>query len=126
MVPPKPTTVDEYLAAAPEAGRPLLTELRALLREVAPEATESLKWGQAAFEERRILFVFGAFKSHANFAPTRASLEIAADEIDAAALHRTKGILTLPYDRPLPVDIIRRVAEHRLVDVREHDARFTA
>ena len=50
----KPTTVDEYISAAPEEARAKLQELRLILRKVAPEANETLKWGSPVFEEKRI------------------------------------------------------------------------
>jgi hypothetical protein len=52
----KPKTVDEYIKAAPEAAQEKLREIRAILREVAPNATETLKWGSPVFEEGRSLF----------------------------------------------------------------------
>ncbi len=47
MDPSKPTTVAEYIAAAPEHAREKLRELRDLLKSVAPNATEELKWARA-------------------------------------------------------------------------------
>jgi uncharacterized protein YdhG (YjbR/CyaY superfamily) len=70
-----PTTVDEYIAAAPTAAQAHLREIRSILREVAPAASEALKWGAPVFEEKRILFSFAAFKSHLNFMPTAPALE---------------------------------------------------
>jgi uncharacterized protein YdhG (YjbR/CyaY superfamily) len=69
-----PTTVAEYIAAAPKEARAKLREMRAILKEVAPEATETLKWGSPVFEERRILFAYAAFKSHLGFMPTPSAM----------------------------------------------------
>ncbi|HEY6102366.1 MAG TPA: DUF1801 domain-containing protein [bacterium] len=64
----KPTTVTDYINAAPQGGQAKLREIRAILKAVAaPNATETVKWGMPVFEERRILFAFAAFKSHLNF-----------------------------------------------------------
>jgi len=111
--PAKPTTVDEYLAAAPEVARPHLEALRAILSAAAPGATESLKWGQPAFTRQRIVFCFAGYKDHANFMPTPATLDVFRAEVEAAGLSATDGVLRLPYDAPLPVELIRRMAEHR-------------
>lgn len=70
----KPTTVPEYINAAAPAARKKLREIRAILKKVAPKATETLKWGSPVFEEKRILFSYSAFKSHLNFMPTRSSI----------------------------------------------------
>jgi uncharacterized protein YdhG (YjbR/CyaY superfamily) len=66
----KPTTVDEYIESAPKEAQEKLRELRAILKEIAADATETLKWGQPVFEEERILFSYAAYKSHLNFMPT--------------------------------------------------------
>lgn len=71
----KPTTVTEYINAAPKEAQKKLREIRAILKKVAPNATEALKWGSPVFEEDRILFAYSAFKSHLNFMPTRSSIK---------------------------------------------------
>jgi uncharacterized protein YdhG (YjbR/CyaY superfamily) len=119
---PKPETVDEYIAAAPAEAHGHLQEIRAILREVAPEAAEALKWGAPVFEERRILFSFAASKSHLTFMPTGPAME--PFEADLAGYKTGKDTIQLPYDRPLPADLIRKIAAFRLRDVRENDARW--
>jgi len=52
----KPKTVDEYINAAPVEAQEKLMEIRSILKQVAPKATEALKWGSPVFEEKRILF----------------------------------------------------------------------
>lgn len=118
----KPTTVDEYIAAAPEAARNHLREIRSILKELAPNATETLKWGNPVFEEKRILFAYAAFKSHMNFMPTPSSLEPFKEELKSFGVG--KGTIQFPYDKPLPKTLIRKIAAHRAKDVRENDARW--
>jgi len=50
----KPTTVDEYIDTAPKEAQEKLREIRAILKEVAPNATETPKWGAPVFEEERL------------------------------------------------------------------------
>jgi uncharacterized protein YdhG (YjbR/CyaY superfamily) len=71
----KPKTVDEYINSTPEHAQEKLEEIRSLLKNVAPNATEELKWGQPVFIEKRILFSYAAFKKHLRFMPTGPSLE---------------------------------------------------
>ena len=118
----KPTTVDEYLATAPEAGKDKLTELRSLLRSVAPNATEGLKWGQPVFEQGTILFAYAAHKHHLNFVPTGPALDPFAAELEG--YKRAKDSFQIPYDRPLPTDLLRRIARYRLEDVTERGAKW--
>ena len=120
MTPKKPETVDEYIAAAPAQAQPKLLELRSLLKEVAPDATEAIKWGSPVFEEKRILFAYSAFKSHLNFMPTRSTVDVFREELSEYKIGR--DTIQLPYNKPLPTEIIRKIALHRVRDVRENDA----
>lgn len=118
----KPTTVAEYIEAAPSQAQERLREIRSLLKEVAPDATEAIKWGSPVFEEERILFSYSAYKSHLNFMPTGPALEPFKEEL--AGYTTGKDTIQLPYDRPLPKALIRKIAEYRLKQVRENDARW--
>ncbi|MGB3799390.1 MAG: DUF1801 domain-containing protein [Lewinella sp.] len=100
----------------------MLTELRLLLRSVAPDAMECLKWGQPVFEQGTILFAYAAHKKHLSFVPTGPSLEPFAEELQG--FKRAKDSFHIPYDRPLPADLIRRIATHRLEDVTERGAKW--
>lgn len=113
----RPTTIDAYIRAAPPEAQPLLRRLYAILKSVAPEAEETIKWGTPFFVEPRFLFAFSAHGAHLNFAPMAAGLEPFRKELEK---HRTtKNYLQIPYTGSLPEDLIRRIAERRLRDVRE-------
>ncbi len=115
----RPTTISEYIRAAPREGQAHLRRLYAILKSVAPEAEEAIKWGTPFFVEPRFLFAFSAQKAHLNFAPTAAGLEPFREEL---AKHKTtKNFLQIPYDEPLPEDLVRKIAERRLREVRERE-----
>ena len=118
----RPRTIAEYISAAPKAAQKNLRGLRALLKKAAPKAAEVIKWGYPAFEERRILFAFGAFKSHTNFMPTPSAMKPFKKEL--AGYKTGMGSIQLPHDQPLPKTLIRRIAAHRVKEVREKDARW--
>ena len=118
----KPTTVDEYIKAAPKEAQEKLREIREVLKKVAPNATESIKWNTPVFEETRILFAYAAFKLHMNFMPTPSALEPFKEEL--ADYKTGKGTIQFPYDKPLPKTLIKKIAAYRAKDVRENDARW--
>jgi uncharacterized protein YdhG (YjbR/CyaY superfamily) len=118
----RPTTIAEYIQAAPREGQPHLRRLYAILKSVAPEAEEAIKWGTPFFVEPRFLFAFSAHKAHLSFAPSAAALARFRKELEK---HKTtKNFLQIRYDEPLPAALIRKIAEHRLqaVGEREDDA----
>ena len=110
-----PTTIADYIHAAPREGQPHLRQLYALLQSVAPEAQETIKWGTPFFVEPRFLFAFSAHKAHLSFTPTAAGLDPFREELKA---HKTtRNMLQVPYDKPLPDELIRQIAERRVRDV---------
>lgn len=111
----KPTTIDDYIAAAPEEHRAQLEEIRVILAEVAPDATESIKWGSPVFEQERILFSFRASKKHLTFMPTRTALEAFRGELDD--YETGNDTVMFPWGRPLPTGLIQRMARFRVDEV---------
>jgi uncharacterized protein YdhG (YjbR/CyaY superfamily) len=118
----KPTTVTEYINAAPKEARAKLRELRAILKKVAPKAVQAIKWGYPVFEDKRILFSFSAFKTHINFMPTHPAM--VPFKKDLAKYKTGKDTIQFPYDKPLPKALIRKIAAYRLKQVKEKDARW--
>jgi uncharacterized protein YdhG (YjbR/CyaY superfamily) len=118
----KPTTVDEYINAAPENAREKLREIHSILKMVVPSATEELKWGKPVFIEKRILFSFSAYKSHLNFMPTGPAMEPFMEELTKFATG--KDTIQFPYDKPLPKALIKKIAAYRVKDVKDKDAKW--
>ncbi|MEJ0100263.1 MAG: DUF1801 domain-containing protein [Pseudomonadota bacterium] len=118
----RPTTIAAYIEAAPQAGQPHLRKLHALLRSVAPEAEEAIKWGTPFFIEPRFLFAFSAHKAHLSFTPMAVGLAPFRKELEK--YRTTKVMLQVRYDEPLPVALIRKIAKRRVRDVsrREDDS----
>ena len=118
----KPATVAEYISSAPKEAQKNLREMRAILKKVAPRATEAIKWRVPVFEENRILFAFAAFKSHINFMPTPSAMKPFREEL---VNYKTgKGTIQFPHDKPLPKTLIRRIAAHRAKELREKDVKW--
>jgi uncharacterized protein YdhG (YjbR/CyaY superfamily) len=115
----RPTTIAEYIRSARPAGQPHLRRLYALLKSVAPKAEETIKWGNPFFVEPRFVFAFSACKAHCNFAPSAAALKAFQKELKNHPT--TKNFLQLPYDKPLPEDLIRKIAKYRLRNLSERE-----
>lgn len=117
-----PKTIVDYIEAAPAEARDHLRTLHAILKQAAPKAAESIKWRMPVFEMERILFAFGAFRTHLNFMPTPSVMK--AFEKDLAEWRTGKGTVQFPYDRPLPKALIRRMALLRVKELKEKDAKW--
>jgi uncharacterized protein YdhG (YjbR/CyaY superfamily) len=118
----KPTTIEEYiLSAAPEA-QPLLEQLVNILRAVAPDAEESIKWSAPAFTLKRVLFMLAAHKNYVSFAPTPAVIRHFKERF--GDIESTDSTVKFPIGKPLPADLVKDMAIFRLHDVIENDARW--
>ncbi len=115
----RPTTIAEYIRAAPRQGQPHLRRLYAILKRVAPEANEVIKWGTPFFVEPRFLFAFSAYKAHCSFAPSAGALEAFREELKE--YRTTVNFLQLAYDEPVPAGLVRRIAEYQFRAVRARD-----
>lgn len=98
--------VDEYIAAAAKDARPKLRQVRAAIKEVAPDAVESISYGmpfysyagEVGFKNR--LVYFGALKSRLVLYMRPHDLEEPADTL--AAYRSTKSALWFPLDEAIP------------------------
>ncbi len=116
-----PTTIDEYIAAAPFEVRLILEKIRRIVRGAAPGAQELISYRMPAFRLHGILVYFAAFKNHIGLYPP-----VSGDADLEKALRPyagPKGNLKFPLDRPIPYDLIKRVV---LLRVRQESARTAA
>lgn len=122
MAKTRPTTIPQYIDAAPAAGQPHLRQVYAILRSEAPKAEEAIKWGAPFFVEPRFVYSFAAFKAHCVFAPVEGTLEAFAKELEKH--QTTKNYLKMPYDQPVPEKLLRKMAKHcvKTVSKRKDDA----
>lgn len=118
----KPTSVEEYINALPEEAQTKIKEIRSILKSVAPKAKEGLKWGKPVFESETILFAYSAHKAHLSFIPTGPALKPFEKEI--TEFSTKKDSIQFPYDKPLPENLIRKIAEYRKEDVEQRDAKW--
>jgi uncharacterized protein YdhG (YjbR/CyaY superfamily) len=118
----KPTTITEYINAAPIEARVKLREMRACIRTAAPGATESMKWGMPAFSSRRILVMFAGFKHHIGFYPTPSAVKAFAKNL--SRYKTAKGSIQFPLEKPLPLPLIRKITAFRVREENEEDGKW--
>jgi len=118
----KPTTVTEYINAAPKEARQKLREMRATVRAAAPGAAEGLKWSMPAYSYRRILVTFAGFKHHIGFYPTPSAVKAFAKQL--SGFKTAAGSIQFPLDKPLPLDLIRKITAFRVKESVEEDKKW--
>lgn len=121
-MPQKPTTIAEYIAAAPTEAQKKLREMYKCICAAAPGAEEGLKWSMPSFSYKRILVCFAGYKHHVGFYPTPSAIKAFKKEI--AEYKNARGSVQFPLDKPLPVDLIRRMTQFRVRESREQDKKW--
>jgi len=109
-----PKNVDDYILQFPPELKAILEEVRAVIRASAPEAAERMAYGMPTYTLKRNLIHFAAFKSHLGLYPTPSGVTAFAEEL--APYARGKGSIRFPLDRPLPLDLIRRITLYRVAE----------
>lgn len=102
---------DAYIAAAPEHLRPLLADLRARLARALPEAEEVIAYRMPGFRiGRSIVAGYAAFSRQCGLYLSPSAIAAHAAEIAAAGLKATKTGVTFSPGRPIPEDLVERLA----------------
>jgi uncharacterized protein YdeI (YjbR/CyaY-like superfamily) len=72
--------IDDYIARSADFAKPILTHLRAIVRESCPEVEETMKWSVPHFDYRgSMMCSMAAFKEHCAFGFWKASLILDVD-----------------------------------------------
>jgi uncharacterized protein YdhG (YjbR/CyaY superfamily) len=115
-------SIDDYIREFPPETQARLQEVRALIRECAPQATETISYRMPTFDiGKRHLVHFAGFAHHIGFYPIPSGIEAFKDEL--SVYKQGKGSVQFPLSEPLPVDLIRRIVEFRVGELASRNAR---
>lgn len=109
--------VDGYIGQFDGEVKARLLTLRELIRTEVPEAEEGYSYGLVGYKlNKKPLVYFGGFKNHVGFYATPNGHEAFAEEF--SKYKQGKGSVQFPLDQPLPVNLIKRVIEYRVQQVK--------
>ena len=119
---PMPTykTIDEYIANQPEKVQKVLQELRSIIKEAAPDATENLNYKVPSFtlvpggkmDQQIMMAGYAKFVSFYPFPTTMAKF---ADELKD--YKQGKGSVQFPLEKPLPKYLIIKMIKYRKEEI---------
>ena len=101
-------TIDQYIEAQDESVRPYLNEIRGILRDAVPEAQEKISWSMPTYWKGRNIIHFAAAGKHLGLYPGGEATAVFADKL--AGYDVSKGTIRLPYNKPLPHELIAEIA----------------
>jgi uncharacterized protein YdhG (YjbR/CyaY superfamily) len=106
-------TVDNYIKTFPENVQILLKQIRATIKENAPEAEESIGYQMPAYKTNgKPLVYFAGFKNHIGFYATPTGH--AQFEKELSKYKQGKGSVQFPLDKPIPLALIARIVIFRV------------
>lgn len=107
-------SVDEYIAAQPEASRPVLEKVRQALLAALPDANEVISYQIPAYRmPGGTVLHFAGWKEHYSLYPIHGELLAAfASDLEPYE-YNSKGTLRFRLDAKVPVRLIGRLAKFR-------------
>lgn len=110
------STIDEYIALYPTKVQAKLSQIRAAIKSVAPQAQEAIRYGMPTFRLNNTnLIHFAAFKTHFGIYPTPTG--VAQFAKDLSPYSTDKGTWRIPLDDVLPLDLIKNITSFRVKEV---------
>lgn len=102
------SNIDEYHSSFPADVQKIMQELRQTIKQVAPEATETISYNIPTFKK---LVSYAAYKKHIGFYPGASALTVFKDEL--TGFKTAKGTIQFPIDKPLPIVLIKKIVKFR-------------
>ena len=110
-------TVEEYLAAQPEATRAPLEKLRQIIKKAAPEAAEVISYSMPAYKYLGMVAYFAAAKNHYGLYIMPGVLEAFTHRLGAYKL--SKATIQFPWNEPLPESLVTEIIRYAVQSNRE-------
>ena len=118
MNPNAPSTTDEYIASFPDDIQLILNQVRATIRQAAPDAEESIGYGMPAYKLKgKPLVYFAGFKNHIGFYALPSGNVAFQKELSKYKVG--KGSIQFPLDQEMPFDLIAQIVEFRVHEVND-------
>jgi uncharacterized protein YdhG (YjbR/CyaY superfamily) len=113
MATKKAASMDEYIAGFPKETQKILEQVRAIIKNAAPDAEETISYAIPTFTMNKTYLVyFAGYKNHISLYPSPAGNE--AFEKEIAGYRSGKGTVQFPLDKPLPINLITKIVKYRI------------
>ncbi len=107
--------IDEYIKKAPKEHQETLRTMRTLVNAVVPKGEEVIRYGMPTVQlDDKNLLHYAAMKGHFGFYPTPTGVDAFITELQKAGFEYSKGCIRFPYNKPLPVALIKKIITFRV------------
>jgi uncharacterized protein YdhG (YjbR/CyaY superfamily) len=113
-------TIDDYIASQPIEVQNVLQELREIILEAAPDATEVLNYKVPSFTlvpdgKRDQQIMVAGYAKFVGFYPFPTTIDKFSEEL--SEYKKGKGSVQFPLSKPLPKDLIKRMVQYRKAEI---------
>lgn len=110
---PVATDIDDYIKGFPAEVQALLQAVRATICKELPQGVEAIKYAIPTFMvSGKNLVHFAAFTKHIGLYPPPRGDEALNQELEP--YRKGKGTLQFPLDKPMPYELIAKIARQLL------------
>lgn len=110
--------IRDYFAALPPKSRQRMKEMRAIIKAVAPTATEIFAYRIPGFRlDGKVFVYYAAFREHTSLYPMGAGIR-RTHAASLAGYKMSTGTIQFPLDKPLPVALVKRLVKARAAEVK--------
>ncbi len=111
----KSSAVSSYIKAFPESTQAMLQELRQLIFDLAPNAEETISYGIPTYKLNKVIIHFGGFNNHIGLYPGATAVALFKGKL--MGYKTTKGAITFPLSRRLPLDLIKEIIQYKIKEI---------
>lgn len=120
-MPPDFASIDDYIKAQPADRQARLQEMRQLILDCVPAASELINYNIPAIAlvagaKRDAQVMFAGFARHVGFYPGPSAIAACSDQLQG--FRYAKGSVQFPNRQPLPVELVRSLIDYRLKELK--------
>lgn len=109
-------TITEYIESFAPETRERLEAIREVIKQEVPQAEEAIKYDMPMFVYKGNLVGVASWKKHIGLYPVTSAMLVALPELSEYPTSG-KGTVQFPHNKPLPLELIRKIVQYRLNEV---------
>ena len=107
--------INEYIKSVPKEHVVRVREMRALLQKLVPDGEEAIRYGMPTMQiGGKNLLHYAVMKGHFGFYPAPSGVKVCEKELKQKGIEYSKGCIRFPYDKPVPVALIKKIVKFRV------------
>jgi len=110
----KPEDVNAYISNSVNKSRPILTELREIIKSTIPAVEEGISWNVPIYKYHGILAGFATYTQHISLGFGAAGLQDNERELFEKDGYKTgKGTVQIRFDQKVPAALIKQILKRQ-------------